>query len=98
MRRLFISRVHLSIKVGTILSLRVNCFSYFNSLDVALILRAVPENLLLTHRGPDAEVKIIDFGLSKILSGSMAKSFLGTRVGAQPLILVKDIRRSTWFC
>ena len=41
------------------------------------------ENLLLTHRGGDAaEVKIIDFGLSKMLSGQMpqAKSFLGTRV------------------
>jgi len=39
-----------------------------------------PENLLLTHRGPDSEVKIIDFGLSKVLSGNLAKSFLGTKV------------------
>jgi hypothetical protein len=38
------------------------------------------ENLLLTHKGPNPEVKIIDFGLSKVLSGSLAKSFLGTRV------------------
>lgn len=76
------------------MSLRDDRFSYFDSLNVALILRVAPENLLLTHRGPDAEVKIIDFGLSKILSGSMAKSFLGTRVGAQTRILVKDIRPS----
>lgn len=43
-----------------------------------------PENLLLTHRGTDAEVRIIDFGLSKMLSNGtpQAKSFLGTRVGA----------------
>mmetsp|Transcript_36925 Transcript_36925/g.89048 ORF Transcript_36925/g.89048 Transcript_36925/m.89048 type:complete len:506 (-) Transcript_36925:269-1786(-) len=42
-----------------------------------------PENLLLAHKprsSHDIEVKIIDFGLSKILSdGPMASSFLGTR-------------------
>lgn len=49
-----------------------------------------PENLLLTHRGGDAEVKIIDFGLSKILSGAMpqAKSFLGTRVRVAAVAVV----------
>jgi len=42
-----------------------------------------PENLLLTHKprsSHDIEVKIIDFGLSKILSdGLVTGSFLGTR-------------------
>lgn len=42
-----------------------------------------PENLLLAHKprsSHDIEVKIIDFGLSKILSdGPIASSFLGTR-------------------
>mmetsp|Transcript_28212 Transcript_28212/g.56333 ORF Transcript_28212/g.56333 Transcript_28212/m.56333 type:complete len:531 (-) Transcript_28212:187-1779(-) len=42
-----------------------------------------PENLLLAHKprsSHDIEVKIIDFGLSKIMSdGPVASSFLGTR-------------------
>ena len=42
-----------------------------------------PENLLLAHKprsSHDIEIKIIDFGLSKILSdGPIASSFLGTR-------------------
>lgn len=42
-----------------------------------------PENLLLAHKprsSHDIEVKIIDFGLSKIMvDGPVASSFLGTR-------------------
>jgi len=48
-----------------------------------------PENLLLTARqGPDSEVKIIDFGLAKIVSDSApASSFLGTRGYLAPEML-----------
>jgi tRNA A-37 threonylcarbamoyl transferase component Bud32 len=40
-----------------------------------------PENLLLTKIGPGAEIKIIDFGLSKMMdiSNTDTQSFLGTR-------------------
>ncbi|EWM25947.1 Protein kinase, ATP binding site [Nannochloropsis gaditana] len=43
-----------------------------------------PENLLLSHGGAGPggvgqAVKIIDFGLSKMVGGAMAQSFLGTR-------------------
>ena len=39
-----------------------------------------PENLLLTSKRPDAEVKLIDFGLAKETpADNMARSFLGTR-------------------
>lgn len=48
-----------------------------------------PENLLLTHTGPGAEVKIIDFGLSKMLPdpSNVAQSFLGTRGYLAPEML-----------
>lgn len=36
-----------------------------------------PENLLLTSKGPDAVVKLIDFGLAKVMRESVASSFLG---------------------
>lgn len=41
-----------------------------------------PENLLLTSKGASPEVKIIDFGLAKVLGAGddSAQSFLGTRV------------------
>lgn len=44
-----------------------------------------PENLLLTSKGANPEVKIIDFGLAKVLSNEDddAQSFLGTRVSSQ---------------
>jgi len=49
-----------------------------------------PENLLLTHKGTNAEVKIIDFGLAKIMSDSVAHSFLGTRGYLAPEMLQRQ--------
>jgi serine/threonine protein kinase len=62
-----------------------------------------PENLLLTSKGPNAEVKLIDFGLAKVGSSSsslslsaamqkitndsVAHSFLGTRGYLAPEML-----------
>lgn len=49
-----------------------------------------PENLLLTSKGPNAEVKLIDFGLAKVMSDSVqdqARSFLGTRGYLAPEML-----------
>ncbi|CAB1098047.1 unnamed protein product [Ectocarpus sp. CCAP 1310/34] len=45
-----------------------------------------PENLLLTSKGAAPEVKIIDFGLAKVLGAGddRAQSFLGTRSGSDP--------------
>jgi len=34
-----------------------------------------PENLLLTTNGSDADVKIADFGLSKVLHSALHKDF-----------------------
>lgn len=49
-----------------------------------------PENLLLTDKGPKSEVKIIDFGLAKIMSDSVAHSFLGTRGYLAPEMLQRQ--------
>jgi serine/threonine protein kinase len=49
-----------------------------------------PENLMLTRKPNsiyDIEVKIIDFGLSKVMEEGMAKSFLGTRGYLAPEML-----------
>lgn len=49
-----------------------------------------PENLLLTSKGPNAEVKLIDFGLAKVMSDAVqdqARSFLGTRGYLAPEML-----------
>ena len=46
-----------------------------------------PENLLLTSKGPRAEVKLIDFGLAKIMKEDTARSFLGTRGYLAPEML-----------
>ena len=46
-----------------------------------------PENLLLTSKGPKSEVKLIDFGLSKIMKEDTARSFLGTRGYLAPEML-----------
>lgn len=49
-----------------------------------------PENLLLTHKpksGDDIDVKIIDFGLSKVMAEPVAQSFLGTRGYLAPEML-----------
>ncbi|CAK4710677.1 hypothetical protein LEN26_019725 [Aphanomyces euteiches] len=46
-----------------------------------------PENLLLTSKSPNAEVKIIDFGLAKLLHDSQTRSFLGTRGYLAPEML-----------
>lgn len=49
-----------------------------------------PENLLLTSKFPDAEVKLIDFGLAKVMTESVARSFLGTRGYLAPEMLQRD--------
>ncbi len=46
-----------------------------------------PENLLLTSKGPKAEVKLIDFGLAKVMKEDTARSFLGTRGYLAPEML-----------
>jgi serine/threonine protein kinase len=46
-----------------------------------------PENLLLTNKTPQAEVKIIDFGLAKIMAEPVASSFLGTKGYLAPEML-----------
>lgn len=47
-----------------------------------------PENLLLTSKGPAAEVKIIDFGLAKVVAQeTVASSFLGTKGYLAPEML-----------
>lgn len=46
------------------------------------------ENLMLTSKSPHAEVKIIDFGLAKLLEpDDTTESFLGTRVRAAASVL-----------
>eukprot|EP00562_Extubocellulus_spinifer_P005422 CAMPEP_0178520944 /NCGR_PEP_ID=MMETSP0696-20121128/27681_1 /TAXON_ID=265572 /ORGANISM="Extubocellulus spinifer, Strain CCMP396" /LENGTH=497 /DNA_ID=CAMNT_0020151849 /DNA_START=103 /DNA_END=1596 /DNA_ORIENTATION=- len=52
-----------------------------------------PENLLLTHKprsGNDVDVKIIDFGLSKVMAQPVAQSFLGTRGYLAPEMLQRQ--------
>lgn len=49
-----------------------------------------PENLLLTTQGTDAEVKLIDFGLAKIMRESVASSFLGTKGYLAPEMLQRQ--------
>ncbi len=46
-----------------------------------------PENLLLTSKGMDAEVKLIDFGLAKVMYEPVASSFLGTKGYLAPEML-----------
>lgn len=46
-----------------------------------------PENLLLTSKGPNAEVKLIDFGLAKVMHEPVANSFLGTKGYLAPEML-----------
>ena len=50
-----------------------------------------PENLLLTNKsGMGAQVKIIDFGLAKMLHDSKTQSFLGTRGYLAPEMLRRE--------
>jgi serine/threonine protein kinase len=49
-----------------------------------------PENLLLTSKNKDAEVKLIDFGLAKIMQEDVARSFLGTKGYLAPEMLKRD--------
>lgn len=49
-----------------------------------------PENLLLTKESADAEVKIIDFGLSKVMETSTASSYLGTKGYLAPEIMQRN--------
>mmetsp|Transcript_16731 Transcript_16731/g.36517 ORF Transcript_16731/g.36517 Transcript_16731/m.36517 type:complete len:429 (-) Transcript_16731:272-1558(-) len=46
-----------------------------------------PENLLLTSKGANAEVKLIDFGLAKVMQETVASSFLGTKGYLAPEML-----------
>lgn len=61
-----------------------SALAYMHSLNI--IHRDLkPENLLLTSKNRNAEVKVIDFGLAKVLGAGdvEAQSFLGTRVSPQ---------------
>jgi serine/threonine protein kinase len=50
-----------------------------------------PENLLLTSKGPDAEIKLIDFGLAKVVQReAVASSFLGTKGYLAPEMLQRN--------
>lgn len=49
-----------------------------------------PENLLLTSKGSDAEIKLIDFGLAKEMEESVTRSFLGTRGYLAPEMLQRN--------
>ena len=49
-----------------------------------------PENLLLTRPGKDAEVKLIDFGLAKVMQEDTARSFLGTKGYLAPEMLQRS--------
>lgn len=50
-----------------------------------------PENLMLTSKSPGAEVKIIDFGLAKLLDeDAKTQSFLGTRGYLAPEMLQRQ--------
>lgn len=49
-----------------------------------------PENLLLTSKSPDARVKIIDFGLAKMVHDTKTRSFLGTRGYLAPEMLRRE--------
>lgn len=46
-----------------------------------------PENLLLTSRDGKPEVKLIDFGLAKVMQEEVASSFLGTKGYLAPEML-----------
>lgn len=45
-----------------------------------------PENLLMTTKGPDALLKLADFGISKILSEEMLNTNCGTPIYMAPEI------------
>lgn len=45
-----------------------------------------PENLLMTTRGPDAILKLADFGISKILTEEMLNTNCGTPIYMAPEI------------
>ena len=66
-------------EASTIVRKVTSAVAHMHSLDI--IHRDLkPENLLLTSKRPDAEVKLIDFGLAKETEAdNMARSFLGTR-------------------
>lgn len=50
-----------------------------------------PENILLTSKGPDAEIKLIDFGLAKFVQReAVASSFLGTKGYLAPEMLQRN--------
>ena len=67
----------------------ISAVAYMHSQDI--IHRDLkPENLLLTTQGPNYEVKLIDFGLSKCMHGREASSFLGTKGYLAPEMLQRE--------
>eukprot|EP00752_Nemacystus_decipiens_P014646 g13043.t1 len=68
-----------------------SALAYMHSLNI--IHRDLkPENLLLTSKGANPEVKIIDFGLAKVMGAGddSAQSFLGTRGYLAPEMLQRE--------
>jgi len=67
--------------------------TYPMPISCVCVLDLKPENLLLTRNGAGAEIKIIDFGLSKMLpveSTQTTQSFLGTRGYLAPEMLKRQ--------
>ena len=73
-------------EASTIVRKVTSAVAHMHSMDI--IHRDLkPENLLLTSKRPDAEVKLIDFGLAKVTPDNLARSFLGTRGYLAPEML-----------
>jgi serine/threonine protein kinase len=76
-------------EASTIIRNITSAVRHMHSLDI--IHRDLkPENLLLTSSGKDAEVKLIDFGLAKVMQDDVARSFLGTKGYLAPEMLKRD--------
>lgn len=74
------------IEVGVMLKKLISGIEHLHSLGIAH--RDVkPENFILTHNGPDAELKIIDFGMSKIVKNNELNTMVGTPYFLAPEVM-----------